>query len=145
MSCYKIYDFFPYKTIKQYIIGLNNVKMCCSNQRLPFGTSKSVKSSKIFFLLFFKRLIFSPSPNPLISFPPPPWEGGGNVQLYTRLATILLELFNGIHFKAYFLINDILNNISKFVIHICSRVLRDFTPRFVSLSVHWSVSPSHMS
>ena len=52
-SHYKIYDFLTHKAIKQYIIGLNSVKMCCSNQRLPFGITKNVKSSKIFFFLLF--------------------------------------------------------------------------------------------
>ena len=50
---YKIYEFLLHKAIEQYIIGLNSVKMCCSNERLPFGTIKSIKSSKkISFLLF---------------------------------------------------------------------------------------------
>ena len=50
---YKINDILPPKQKKQYVIGLNSVKMCCSNQILPFGTTKSVKSSKIFFFLLF--------------------------------------------------------------------------------------------
>ena len=43
---YKIYDFLPYRAMKQYIIGLNSVKLCCSNWISTFGTTKSVKSSK---------------------------------------------------------------------------------------------------
>ena len=54
---YKINDFLPHKAIKQYVIGLNSVKMYCTNQILPFGTTKSVKSTKI---CFFHLLIFFP-------------------------------------------------------------------------------------
>ena len=39
--------------IFEHIIGSNSVKMCCSNRRLPFGTTKSVKSSKNFFFSLF--------------------------------------------------------------------------------------------
>ena len=46
---YKIFDFLPQKAIKQYVIDLNSVKLCCSNQISPFGTAKSVKSFKKFF------------------------------------------------------------------------------------------------
>ena len=64
------------KAMKQYILDLNCVKLCCSNCILPFGTTKSVKSSKIFFFLFFKLLIFFPISKPF-DFIPPPHRGGG--------------------------------------------------------------------
>ena len=76
--------FLTLKAIKQYILGFNSVKLCCSNYILPFGTAKSVKSSKIFFFLFFKLLIFFPISKPFDFIPPPP-PGGGNTQHYTRL------------------------------------------------------------
>ena len=44
--------FLPLEAIKQYIIGLNSVELCGSNQILSFGTTKRVKSSKKFFSLF---------------------------------------------------------------------------------------------
>ena len=75
--------FFTLKAIKQYILGSNSVKLCCSSYILPFGTAKSVKSSKIFFFLFFKLLISFVISKPFDFIPPPPV--GGNTQLYTRL------------------------------------------------------------
>ena len=45
-SLWKIFDLFPQKAIKQYIIRLNSGKLCCSNQISPFGTVQSVKFSK---------------------------------------------------------------------------------------------------
>ena len=75
-SRYKIFDFFTLKAIKQYILGFNSVKLCCSNYILPFGTAKSVKSSKNFFFLFLKLLIFFPFSKPF-DFIPPPTGGGG--------------------------------------------------------------------
>ena len=75
--------FLTLKPIKQYILGFNSVKLCCSNYILPFGTAKSVKSSKIFFFLFFKLLIFFPISKNFDSITPP--HQGGNTQLYTRL------------------------------------------------------------
>ena len=56
-SRYKIYDFLPHKAINQYIIGLNSVRLCCSNQIIPFGTTKSVKST---FFFFFSSIWFFP-------------------------------------------------------------------------------------
>ena len=63
--------------------------MCCSNQIWPFGTTKSVTSSKIYFFLFFKLLILFPTSNLLILFRPPL---GGNAPLYTRLLSSNLDL-----------------------------------------------------
>ena len=71
--------FFPFKAIKQYILGLNSVKLCCSNCVLPFGTTKSVKSSINFFLDFLTHL-------QTLWFYFPPHGGEGNTQLYTSLA-----------------------------------------------------------
>ena len=76
---------FNLKAIKQYILGFNSVKLCCSNYILPFGTAKSVKSSKIFFFLFFKLLIFFPISKPFDFISPPPPGGGENTQIYSRL------------------------------------------------------------
>ena len=75
--------FLTLKPIKQYILGFNSVKLCCGNYILPFGTAKSVKSSKLSFFLFFKLLIFFPISKPFDFIPPP--TGGGNTQHYTRL------------------------------------------------------------
>ena len=72
----KIYDFLPHKAIKQYIFGLNSIEICCSDQILPFGTIKRIKSSKISFFFFFSFWFFSPSPNLLILFSPPGGRGG---------------------------------------------------------------------
>ena len=73
MSLYKIFDFHPGKAIEQYILGLKSGKLCCSNYILPFGTTKSVKSSKNFLIFFFfKLLIFSS-------------QGRGDTRFYTRL------------------------------------------------------------
>ena len=81
---YKIYDFPPHKAKKQYIIGLNSVKMCCSDQILPFGTIKSIKSSKNFLFSSFLAFDFFPHLQTLW-FYSPPRRGGGNAQLYTGL------------------------------------------------------------
>ena len=77
--------FFTLKAIQQYILGFNSVKLCCSNYILPFGTAKSVKSSKIFFFLFFKLLIFFPISKPF-DFIPPPHRGGEYSTLYTPVS-----------------------------------------------------------
>ena len=61
---------------------LNGVKLYCSNCILPFSTTKSVRSSKIFFFLFFKLLIFFPISKPF-DFIPPPTGGGEYSTLYT--------------------------------------------------------------
>ena len=42
----------------------NSLVLTTSNYILPFGTAKSAKSSKIFFFLFFKLLIFFPISKP---------------------------------------------------------------------------------
>ena len=81
-SRYKIFYFFTLKAIIQYILGFNSVKLCCSNYILPFGTAKTVKSSKNFFFLFFKLLIFFPISKPF-DFIPPPHRGGEYSTLYT--------------------------------------------------------------
>ena len=60
--------FLTLKPIKQYILGFNSVKLCCGNYILPFGTAKSVKSSKLSFFLFFKLLIFFPNPLIILNF-----------------------------------------------------------------------------
>ena len=49
---------FSHKAIKQCTIGLNSVKLCSRNQVIPFGTTKSIKSLKIFFFLFFQVFDF---------------------------------------------------------------------------------------
>ena len=77
------FDFIPHKAIKQYIIGFKNVKLCWSNQILPLGTTKSVKSSKKFYILFSSFFFFPPFPNPLILFHL--HQGGENSQLFRRL------------------------------------------------------------
>ena len=89
-SRYKIFVFLPLKAIKQYILGLNSVKLSCSNCILPFGTTKSVRSPKIFFFHFFKLLIFFPTSKPFNFIPPLP-TGGGNTQFYTPLDWYLLS------------------------------------------------------
>ena len=81
-SRYKIFVFLPLKAIKQYILGLNSGKLSCSNCILPFSTTKNVRSSKIFFFLFFKLLIFFPISKPF-DFIPPPTGGGEYSTLYT--------------------------------------------------------------
>ena len=75
-SRYKIFDFLPLKAIKQYILGLNSVKLCCSNCILPFGTTKS------FLFSFFQTFDFLPHLQTLWFYSPP---HGGKTQLYTRL------------------------------------------------------------
>ena len=76
--------FFP--AIKQYILGLNSVKLCCSIYILPFSTIKSVKTSKFFFFLFFQAFDFLPHLQTLWFYCPPTGGGGGwNAQLFTRL------------------------------------------------------------
>ena len=68
--------FLTLKAIKQYILGFNSVKLCCSIYIFSFGTAKSVKSLKNFFFLFFKLLIFFPISKPFDFIPPPPGGGG---------------------------------------------------------------------
>ena len=105
--------FLTLKPIKQYILGFNSVKLCCSNYILPFGTAKSVKSSKLSFFLFFKLLIFFPISKPF-DFIPPPHRGGGNTQRYTRLVysryfsrlSRFLHYSSGLHFRFIFLVRN---------------------------------------
>ena len=85
---------FNLKAIKQYILGFNSVKLCCSNYILPFGTAKSVKSSKIFFFLFFKLLIFFPISKPF-DFIPPPHRGGRMLNfIHPWLDSIYITILN---------------------------------------------------
>ena len=63
--------------INDYIICSNIVKMCCSNQRLPFGTTKSVKSSKNSLFSSFLAFDFFPHLQTFDLFPPP--TGGGGI------------------------------------------------------------------
>ena len=74
--------FSSHKAIKQYILGLNNVKLCCTNQNWPFGTTKSVLNLKNFHLSFFQAFDFFPISKPFDSILPPL---GGITQLYTSL------------------------------------------------------------
>ena len=82
------------KSYKTVGLGLNSVKLSCSNCILPFDTSKSVRSSKIFFFLFFKLLIFFPISKPFDFITPPP-PGGGNTQLYTPLYFLFITADSG--------------------------------------------------
>ena len=83
-SRYKIFDLLPLKAIKQYILGLDSVKLCCSICILPFSTTKSVKTSKFFFFLFFKLLIFFPIFKPF---------GGECSTLYTPGKTMFTDFW----------------------------------------------------